>query len=74
MESLIPVDISPINTKEVSDIQSVIDAMKSVNLDINGPISKARKLADEQMKSFLEVCTVFIYMYVNYTIYYLLLG
>lgn len=60
MESLIAVDISPINTREVSDIQSVIDTLKSVNLNINGPISKARKLADEQMKSSLEVCTILI--------------
>lgn len=66
MESLIAVDISPINTREVSDIQSVIDTLKSVNLNINGPISKARKLADEQMKSSLEVCTILIYIYFNY--------
>lgn len=62
MESLIAVDISPINTREVSDIQSVIDALKSVDLNINGPISKARKSADEQMKSSLEVRTNFIYI------------
>jgi len=56
VESLIPVDISPINSKEVSDIQSIIDVLKGVNLDINGPISKVRKLADEHMKSSIEVC------------------
>lgn len=55
MESLIPVDISPINTREVSDIQSVIDALRSVDLNINGPISKVRKLADEQLKHFIQV-------------------
>lgn len=65
MESLIAVDISPINTREVSNIQSVIDTLKSVNLNINGPISKARKLADEQMKSSLEVCTILIYIHFN---------
>uniref|UniRef100_A0A2S2PR79 sn-1-specific diacylglycerol lipase ABHD11 n=1 Tax=Schizaphis graminum TaxID=13262 RepID=A0A2S2PR79_SCHGA len=54
VESLIPVDISPINNKEVSDIQSVIDVLRGVNLDINGPISKVRKLADEHMKSSIE--------------------
>ncbi|XP_060878747.1 protein ABHD11-like [Metopolophium dirhodum] len=54
VESLIPVDISPINSKEVSDIQSVIDVLRGVNLEVNGPISKVRKLADEHMKSLIE--------------------
>jgi hypothetical protein len=56
VESLIPVDISPVNSKEVSDIRIVINALRSVDLNINGPISKIRKLADEQMKSSIEVC------------------
>lgn len=56
MESLIPVDISPINSKEVSDIQSILDVLRGVNLDTNGPISKVRKLADEHMKTSIEVC------------------
>lgn len=60
MESLIPVDISPINTKEVSDIQSIIDILKGVDLDVNAPISKVRKLADEYMKDSIEVCRVII--------------
>lgn len=70
MESLIAVDISPINTREVSDIQSVIDTLKSVDLNINGPISKVRKLADEQMKSSMEVCTIIILFFIglNYKI------
>lgn len=63
MESLIPVDISPINSKEVSDIQSVIDVLRGVNLEVNGPISKVRKLADEHMKSSIEVCYVITYKY-----------
>lgn len=63
MESLIPVDISPINSKEVSDIQSVIDVLRGVNLKVNGPISKVRKLADEHMKSSIEVCYVITYKY-----------
>lgn len=56
MESLIPVDISPVNSKEVSDIQSIIDVLKGVDLNASGPISKVRKLADEHMKSGIEVC------------------
>jgi len=63
VESLIPVDISPINSKEVSDIQSVIDVLRGVNLKVNGPISKVRKLADEHMKSSIEVCYVITYKY-----------
>lgn len=62
MESLIPVDISPINSKEVSDIQSIIDVLRGVNLEINGPISKVRKLADEHMKSVIEVCYAHIFI------------
>jgi len=58
VESLIPVDISPINSKEVSDIQGILDVLRGVNLDINGPISKVRKLADEHMKTSIEVCLV----------------
>lgn len=60
VESLIPVDISPVNSKEVSDIRSIIDALRSVDLNISGPISKFRKLADEQMKSSIEVCIIII--------------
>lgn len=56
MESLIPVDISPVNSKEVNDIQSVIDVLRSVDLTVVGPISKVRKVADEHLKSSLEVC------------------
>lgn len=63
MESLISVDISPTNNKEVSDIQSVVDALRGVNLEINGPISKVRKLADEHMKSSIEVCYVITNLY-----------
>lgn len=58
MESLIPVDISPINSEEIRDIQSIINILMGVNLKINGPISKARKLADEHMKSSIEVCKI----------------
>lgn len=54
MESLIPVDISPVSRKEVSDIQIIIDSLRGVNLQVNGPISKVRKLADEHMKSSIE--------------------
>jgi len=54
VESLIPVDISPINSRELSDIQGIIEVLRSVNLDINAPISKVRYLADEQMKSSIE--------------------
>lgn len=63
MESLIPVDISPVNSKEVSDVQSVIDALRSVDLNIDAPISKARKLADEQLQRFIQVHKV-IYLLV----------
>lgn len=59
MESLIPVDISPINSQEVSDIQSVIDVLRGVDLNVNAPISKVRKLADEHMKSSIEVRCVY---------------
>lgn len=58
VESLIPVDISPVNMKEISDIQSIIDILRGVDLDVNGPISKLRKLADEHMKVSIEVCTI----------------
>lgn len=39
----------------MSDIQSVIDVLRGVDLDVNAPISKVRKLADEYMKSSIEV-------------------
>jgi len=60
VESLIPVDISPINSRELSDIQEIVDVLRSVDLDFNVPISKVRNLADEQMKSFIEVCKIII--------------
>jgi len=56
VESLIPVDISPINSRELSDIQEIVDVLRGVDLDFNAPISKVRNLADEQMKSSIEVC------------------
>lgn len=56
VESIIPVDISPINSNALNDIQNIIEVLKSVNLDVNAPISKVRKLADEHMKSSIEVC------------------
>lgn len=70
VESLIPVDISPINSKEVNDIQSILDILRSFNLDVNAPISKVRKLADEHMKSSIEVCSIpinfHVYCYNNF--------
>lgn len=58
VESLISVDISPINNEEINDIQGIIDVLRSINLDINAPISKVRQSADEQMKSSIEVSYV----------------
>lgn len=55
VESLISVDISPINNKEINDNQGIINVLRSINLDINAPISKVRQSADEQMKSSIEV-------------------
>lgn len=57
MESLIPLDISPVNSSEVSDIQSVINVLRGIDLNINNTsMSKMRKLADEYMKSSITVC------------------
>lgn len=42
-------------SSELSDIQDIINVLRGVNLDIDAPISKVRKLADEQMKSSIEV-------------------
>lgn len=55
MESLIPIDITTINNREFGYVQSIIDALNSVKLDIDAPISEVRKLGDEQMKSHVEV-------------------
>ncbi|XP_050434555.1 protein ABHD11-like [Adelges cooleyi] len=54
LESLIPVDISPVNSKEVTDIRSIIDALTMIDLDFNVPISKARLLVDDQMSNSIE--------------------
>jgi len=62
VESLILVDISPINSKALSDIQDIVDVLRSVHLDINAhePISKVRKSVDEQMKSSIGVSKIII--------------
>jgi abhydrolase domain-containing protein 11 len=54
VESLIPVDISPINSQEVSDIQSILEVLRGIDLNVNAPISKVRKMADNYMKSSIE--------------------
>lgn len=60
MESLISVDISPMYSSELSSIQDIINVLRGVNLDIDVPISKVRKLVDEQIKSSIEVYIVIL--------------
>lgn len=57
VESLIPVDISTINNRGYNYVQNIIDALNIVNLNIEAPISQVRKLADEQIKCYVDVCT-----------------
>ncbi|PSN43465.1 hypothetical protein C0J52_03218 [Blattella germanica] len=50
VEKLIVVDISPVNVSpSLNTMPKYFDAMKSVKLEGNIPLSKARKIADEQL-------------------------
>jgi len=53
VESLTIVDISPINSRDMNDIQSIVKALRRIDLNINAPLPEVRKLADEYMKSFI---------------------
>ena len=50
------VDISPVNVSpSLTTMPKYFEAMKSVKLDPNIPLSKARKIADEQLAKNVPV-------------------
>ena len=56
MKSLVVVDISPVRTpRAILDMTSLLNAMASVKFEKNIPISKARKMVDEQLKGAIPV-------------------
>ncbi|KAJ9600716.1 hypothetical protein L9F63_026147 [Diploptera punctata] len=55
VEKLIVVDISPVNVSaNLSTMPKYFEAMKSVKIDENIPLSKARKIADEQLAKHIS--------------------
>lgn len=56
MEKLVIVDISPVTVSpSLSTMPKYFDAMMSVKLDGNIPLSKARRMADEQLTKYVSV-------------------
>ena len=57
MEKLVIVDISPVNASStVMTMPKYFEGMMSVKLDRNVPLSKARRMADEQLAKYVLVC------------------
>ncbi|XP_050544903.1 protein ABHD11-like [Daktulosphaira vitifoliae] len=69
VESLIPVDISPINHKiggeGLSSIRNIINALSKIDTNLNMPISKARLLIDDQLSSSIESPVLRQFLLVN---------
>lgn len=55
MERLIAVDISPVEGTGSSHFPAYVAAMRTVNIPDGLPRSRARKLADEQLSSVVQV-------------------
>lgn len=57
MEKLVIVDISPVTVSSTHFTMSkYFEGMMSVKLDRNIPLSKARRMADEQLAKYVLVC------------------
>lgn len=54
VESLIPVEISLINNKEINEIIGIINFMRTIKLNANESIIKVRQFVDEQMKDSIK--------------------
>lgn len=56
VEKLVIVDISPVTiSSNLSTMPRYFEAMMSVQIDDNVPLSKARKVADEQLAKYVLV-------------------
>lgn len=55
VERLIAVDISPVETTSSSDFPSYMAAMRAVDIPDEVSRSSARKLADEQLSTVIQV-------------------
>jgi abhydrolase domain-containing protein 11 len=56
VEKLVIVDISPVTvSSNVSAMPRYFEAMMSVQIDDNVPLSKARRMADEQLAKYVLV-------------------
>ena len=55
MERLIVVDISPVETTTTSKFPSYVTAMRAVDMANEVSLSAARKLADERLRSVIQV-------------------
>jgi hypothetical protein len=57
VEKLVIVDISPVAVSSTLSIMpKYFEGMMSVKLDRNIPLSKARRMADEQLAKYVLVC------------------
>jgi len=57
VEKLVIVDISPVTVgSTLFTMPKYFEGMMSVKLDRNIPLSKARRMADEQLAKFVLVC------------------
>ena len=57
MEKLVIVDISPVTASStIFTMPKYFEGMMSVKLDRNIPLSKARRMADEQLAKYVLVC------------------
>jgi abhydrolase domain-containing protein 11 len=56
VENLVIVDISPVTVgSSLSTMPTYFEAMMSVQIDGNIPLSKARRMADEQLSKYVLV-------------------
>ena len=55
MERLIAVDISPVETTSSSNFPNYVAAMRAVDMANEASLSSARKLADERLRSVIQV-------------------
>lgn len=55
VERLVAVDISPVNTTSSSDFPAYMAAMKAIDIPDKMARSSARKLAEEQLSSLIQV-------------------
>ncbi|XP_006889849.1 PREDICTED: alpha/beta hydrolase domain-containing protein 11 [Elephantulus edwardii] len=65
VERLIAVDISPVETRSVSDFPSYMAAMRAVEIPEDMPRSHARRLADEQLRPVIQETAVRQFLLTN---------